>query len=72
VSYVYQNFFVKGEKTLTVTGQTTVVQAFGTTANQSYLFAGPAIAVGVAGNDLCYKDGGTSPVQNYQITYVQQ
>lgn len=62
---------VQGTGSNCVTGQTTVVQAFATTANQSYLFAGP-VAVGTAGAAFCYKDGGTSPVENYQITYVQQ
>lgn len=62
---------VQGTGANCVTGQATVVQAFGTTANQSYLFSGP-VAVGTAGAALCYKDGGTTPVENYQITYVQQ
>lgn len=62
---------VQGTGSNCVTGQTVVVQAFATTANQSYLFSGP-VSVGTAGNALCYKDGGTSPIENYQITYVQQ
>jgi hypothetical protein len=61
---------VYGTGTNCATGQTTLVQAFSTTANQSYLFQGP-VAVSPAGNAVCYKDGGTSPVENYQITYVQ-
>lgn len=62
---------VQGTGSNCVTSQTTVVQAFSTLANAITAFAGP-IAVGAAGNELCYKDGGTTPVQNYQLTYVQQ
>lgn len=53
------------------TSQTTLFQSFGTTAGQLYSFASP-VAVGAAGNAVCYKDGGTTPVQNYQITYIQK
>ncbi len=62
---------VQGTGSNCASSQTTVTQAFSTTANQLYQFATP-VAVGVAAQELCYKDGGTSPVQNYQITYVQQ
>ncbi len=62
---------VSGTGSNCASSQTTVVQVFGTTANQSYLFAGP-VAVTTAGHALCYKDTGTSPIENYQITYVQQ
>ena len=52
-------------------GQAALVQAFGTTAGAVYTFANP-VAVTPASQAVCYLDGGTSPVQNYQITYVQQ
>jgi hypothetical protein len=62
---------VQGTGSNCVTGQTTVVQSWATTAGTLYAFANP-VSVGTAGAALCYKDGGTSPVQNYQINYVQQ
>jgi len=53
------------------TGQGTTVAAFSTaTAGQVFTFAWP-VAVLPAGNALCYLDSGTTPIQNYQLTYVQ-
>jgi hypothetical protein len=37
-----------------------------------YNFVGPTFAVTPAGQELCYIDTGTTPIQNYNITYVQQ
>jgi hypothetical protein len=51
-------------------GQTTLLGAWTTTANTVYTFNQPFVTP--AGQAVCYKDGGTSPVQNYAITYVQQ
>lgn len=51
--------------------QTNLIQGFQTSANQLYQFAHP-VSIGIMGNALCYKNGGNSPVQNYNITYVQQ
>lgn len=64
---------VQGTGTNCATGQTTLVQAFATatTAGTLYTFANP-VAVSVSANAVCYLDGGTTPVQNYQITYTQQ
>lgn len=62
---------VQGTGSNCVTGQTTVVPAFTTTAGVLYSFVTP-VFVGTAGAELCYKDTGTTPVQNYTITYVQQ
>jgi hypothetical protein len=45
--------------------------ATATTAGTVYAFANP-VAVSVAGNAVCYLDTGTTPIQNYNITYVQQ
>lgn len=62
---------VQGTGSNCATGQTVVLQAFGTTAAQFYPFPSP-VAVGGAGKALCYLDTGTNPVQNYHLTYVQQ
>jgi hypothetical protein len=54
-------------------GQAVLIAAFATatTAGTIYNFVDP-VAVGPAGAALCYLDGGTTPIQNYNITYVQQ
>ena len=62
---------VFGTGTNCAVGQGTLVQAFGSTAGNIYTFANP-VAVTSASQAVCYKDGGTSPIQNYQITYIQQ
>lgn len=62
---------VQGTGSNCANGQTVVQQSWTTTAGSIYAFANP-VAVGVAGNALCYLDTGTSPVQRYTITYVQQ
>lgn len=49
----------------------TVLQAWTTAAGTLYQFANP-LAVVAAGSALCYKGTGTTPVQNYAMTYVQQ
>lgn len=62
---------VQGTGTNCATGQTVVRTSWATTAGQLYTFHGP-VAVGAAGAALCYLDTGTTPIQNYQLTYVQQ
>ncbi len=62
---------VQGTGSNCASSQTVVRTAWATAAGTLYSFAAP-VAVGVAGNALCYLDAGTTPVQNYQITYVQQ
>lgn len=62
---------VQGTGSNCATGQTVLVQSWATTAGAIYAFANP-VAVGVAGNALCYLDTGTTPVQRYTLTYVQQ
>jgi len=42
-----------------------------TTANTAFVMP-PMPLVTPASQELCYVDGGTSPVQNYAISYVQQ
>jgi hypothetical protein len=62
---------VYGTATNCASGQTTFLGAWTTTANAVYPFVSPQFVV-PASNAVCFKDGGTSPVQNYSITYVQQ
>ncbi len=63
---------VSGTGSNCASATTTVVQAFGATANQLYQFANPVL-VTTGGHELCYLEGGTSsPNSNYQVTYVQQ
>lgn len=52
-------------------GQTTLVTAFGTTAGTLYAFGNP-VAVTPAGQAVCYLNGGTTPVQSFTISFVQQ
>lgn len=54
------------------TGTVTMVGSFTTTANTVFNFVGPTFAVTAAGQALCYVQTGTTPVSNYNITYVQQ
>lgn len=61
---------VQGTGVNCATGQSVVRQSWATTAGTLYHFASP-VAVGAAGNAFCYLSGGTLPVQNYQLTYVQ-
>jgi hypothetical protein len=62
---------VQGTGSNCASSQTTVLPAFTTVATSIYAFANP-VAVGVAGNELCYLDAGTLPIQRYVLTYVQQ
>ena len=56
------------------TGQATIFPAIATatTAGTIYPFPGNPFLVVPAGQALCYLDGGTTPIQNYMITYVQR
>lgn len=63
---------VYGTGTNCATGQTTLIANFSTTAAAMYSFAGPPVAVTPASQAVCFKDGGTSPVQEYVMSYVQQ
>lgn len=62
-----------GTGTACATGTGSIIPSFATatTAGTLYQFATP-VGVTPAGNALCYLDAGTTPVQNYAITYVQQ
>ncbi len=51
--------------------QTVVLHAFTSTAGALFAFANP-VAAGIVSEALCYLDTGTTPIQNYQMTYVQQ
>lgn len=62
---------VQGTGSNCATGQTVVQQSWTTAAGTIYAFANP-VAVGVSGNALCYLDTGTTPIQKYTLTYVQQ
>lgn len=53
------------------TGSTSIVSAFSTPANTLLNFSTPIARVPVS-QALCYLDGGTTPVQNYLITYIQK
>lgn len=56
------------------TGQTVIFPAIATatTAGTIYPFPGQPFIVIPAGQALCYLDAGTTPVQNYILTYVQR
>lgn len=62
---------VQGTGSNCASSQTVLKQSWATAAGTLYAFANP-VAVGVAGQAVCYLDTGTTPIQNYQITYVQQ
>lgn len=51
-------------------GTTSALPAIATVANT--LLSIPKATKIPAGKDLCYLDGGTTPVQNYMISYVQK
>ncbi len=61
---------VKGTGTACATNTVVVMQSFTTVAATTYAFASPAIVTS-AGDELCYLQTGTSPVNNYLINYVQ-
>lgn len=52
------------------TGQTVFLGAWTTAANTIYPFIQPFVTP--AGQAVCFLDSGTTPVQRYAITYVQQ
>lgn len=60
-----------GTGTACATGTSSIIPAYSTAAGTLYQFATP-VGVTAAGGALCYVDTGTTPVQNYSITYVQQ
>jgi hypothetical protein len=62
---------VYGTGTNCASGQTAFLGAWTTSASAVYPFTSPQFVVPSA-NAICYKDGGTSPVQNYSMSYVQQ
>lgn len=62
---------VQGTGSNCASNQGVLVPAWTTTAGALFAFANP-VAVSTAAYALCWKTTGTSPVQNYQITYVQQ
>jgi hypothetical protein len=54
------------------TGTVGIVGPWTTAANTIYNFGGANFAVTPAGQALCYLQSGTTPVSQYNITYVQQ
>jgi hypothetical protein len=54
------------------TGNVGIVGPFTTTANTVFNYGGNNFAVTPAGQALCYIQTGTTPISNYNITYVQQ
>ena len=60
-----------GTGTACGSGTTVIIGAWTTTANTVYPFQVP-VFVAPGGSEICYLDTGTSPVQRYAITYVQQ
>jgi len=60
-----------GTGTACAVGTTVIIGAWTTTANTVYPFQVP-VFVAPGGSEICYLDTGTSPVQRYAITYVQQ
>jgi hypothetical protein len=63
---------VTGTGTNCASNQVTVVASFGTAANTPVIFPGPFTAATPAGYELCYLDGGTTPVQFYSFNIAQQ
>jgi hypothetical protein len=59
-----------GTGTACATGGVTILGAWTTAANTVYTFYQPFVTP--AGQELCYLNTGTTPIQNYAITYVQQ
>lgn len=62
---------VQGTGSNCASNQGALVPAWTTTAGALFAFANP-VAVGTAAYALCWKTTGTSPIQNYTLTYVQQ
>lgn len=60
-----------GTGTACATGGVTLWGPFTSTALTAFVMP-PNSVVTPAGQELCYLDGGTTPIQNYAITYVQQ
>ncbi len=61
-----------GTGTACATGPVAMIGPFATaTIGQVFAFVSPA-AVTPAGQELCYLGTGTLPIQNYNITYIQQ
>jgi hypothetical protein len=60
-----------GTGTNCATSPTVFVGAWTTAANTVYPFGYP-VYITPASQAVCYLDGGTTPVQRYTITYVQQ
>jgi hypothetical protein len=58
-----------GTGTACATGGVTILGAWTTAANTIYTFTQPFVTP--AGQALCYLNTGTTPIQNYAITYVQ-
>lgn len=54
------------------TGTQTVIGPIATTANTLYQLTGGTVAATPASQALCYTGGGTTPVQQLAITYVQR
>lgn len=61
---------VQGTGTACATGPATLVSPW-PVGTALWAFAGP-VAVSGAGKAICYLQTGTTPVANYQLTYVQQ
>ena len=55
----------------TAGGSSVVFYALSTVSTNFYPFNSP-VAVAASGSGLCYLDGGTSPVQDYWLSYIQQ
>lgn len=62
---------VQGTGATCAGSQTVLVQSWTTTAGAIFSFANP-VAVTAASNAVCYLDTGTTPIQRYTLTYVQQ
>jgi len=63
---------VTGTGTNCASNQATVVPAIATAANTPIIFPGPFTTATPAGYELCYLDGGTTPVQFYSFNIAQQ
>lgn len=63
---------VTGTGTNCGSNQAVVIPAFATAANTPIIFPARLNAITPAGYELCYLDGGTTPVQSYVINYAQQ
>ena len=60
---------VSGTGTNCGTGQATAVAAVSTVAASFYALS---MNMGRSPGALCYKDGGTTPVQNYWLSFIQE